>query len=73
MHTVFRWKGEPIADIEVWADARGERMVRYVAKRQIPCACTGRIETETYEGSMPESFWQTLAWQGGWSYRELEA
>jgi len=68
----FRWRGVPIADIREWAHARGERMVRYRAERDVPSAVTGRLEHEEHEGEVPESFWQDLMWSDGWRYTEIK-
>ncbi len=68
----FTWRGEPIHDIKEWANSRNERMVNYHAERQVPCPWTGGMMTEEYDGTMPETFWNSLAISHGWHYRELK-
>ena len=63
---VFNWKGKPIKDIHAWASERGERMVKYEARRQTPYG------PEFEQGEMPESFWSSLLWNAGWSYKEIK-
>ena len=65
MFTRYTWRGEPIPNIKEWAEARGERMVRYEAKRQTVYG------PESFVDEMPESFWNSLLWSNGWQYREL--
>ena len=63
----FSRYGKPIPDIHAWAAKRGERMVHYRGRRP-----DGYGGIEVQEGEMPESFWNMLAWTGGWSYKELK-
>lgn len=72
MNQTFAWRGEPIPDIRAWAASRGERMVEYHAERHVPNPYTGRIEIETMDGAMPESFWGNLLMTDGWMYTEVE-
>jgi hypothetical protein len=69
--TYLSWRGVPIPDPREWAAARGERMVRYRAERKVPNGFTGRLETESHEGEIPESFFGNLCMTDGWFYREL--
>lgn len=73
MYTRFTWRGESIADVRAWAAARGERMVRYHAERRMPNIITGRLDLETRDGEMPESFWANLRMSDGWHYTEVGA
>lgn len=65
MYQTFTWRGEPIQDIKGWADDRGERIVKYQATRPTPWG------HETYDGYMPESFWNSLCMNNGWTYKEI--
>ena len=62
---LFRWRGEPIQDIRTWAIERSESMVSYECTQHTPWG------PEISQGEMPESFWNTLAWTGGRSYKRL--
>jgi hypothetical protein len=65
MYQLFTWHGKPIYDIEEWAKERGEAMISYEEKQETPYG------PEFHYGKMPESFWNSLAWTGGRSYRKL--
>lgn len=67
----YFWRGQLIPDIRAWATERGERIVRYEARRERPNMLTGRLEVEVVEGEMPESFWNSLMISDGWVYRDL--
>ncbi len=70
VYQLFTWKGKPINDIHEWAREHGEMMVQYRATRPAPTPWDHHFK-EVQIGEMPESFWNTLAWTGGWSYVEL--
>lgn len=70
-YQVYRWRGEPIEDIHVWAKTRGEKMVRYHGERHVPDLRTGGMVLETDDGEMPESFWSGFGWTHGWHYSEV--
>jgi hypothetical protein len=59
MLTVFYWRGEPIRDIEQWAQTRGEHIVLVEEAVTYPSVFTGRIETEVRQLEMPESFFNS--------------
>ena len=71
MFQTYTWRGQPINNIQEWAAERGERMVRYEARRTIPDLRTGGLLEEIEHGEMPESFWNGLLMSHGWSYKEL--
>jgi hypothetical protein len=72
MYTCFQWRGEPIRDIRAWARERGEQMVRYHAERNVVSPWVPwEVVKEECDGEMPESFWNTIAIMGGWTYTEL--
>lgn len=66
----FTWRGEPITDIEQWCRERGEHLVQFRCERKVPNVVTDRLDTETKEGEMPESFWNNLLMTHGWHYTE---
>jgi hypothetical protein len=77
--TAFSWRGEPIHDIDAWAQARGEPMVR-VRETTTTLSVIGgqpreRVEVEIRE--MPRCFAQGLAvsepFGGGRVSREILA
>ena len=67
----FLWRGVMIPDIDAWAKARHEQMIRYRATREVPNVCFTRMITGTEEGEMPESFWNSLLMKDGWFYYEI--
>lgn len=71
MFQQFMWRGEPIADIRVWARARGEKMVRYRQWRHVPSMFPPwEMVLEEQFGAMPESFFDNLR-MGDWFYDDL--
>ena len=69
---VFTWRGEPIADIETWAQSRGEQMVRYRYTRRYYEPMYQREVEEYYDDAMPASFFGNLRYGTGEHYLELE-
>ena len=67
----FSWQDEPIQDISKWASDSGEPMIKYKAERSTPNMVTGQLDIESYEGKMPETFWNSLHMANGWHYTKL--
>ena len=65
------WRGEPIRDVDAWAQARNEEIVRFVARRWVPDPTTNRLENEEFESEAPASLFDNLVSQHGWQYIEL--
>ena len=64
----FCWRGEPIEDIETWAYARDEKMVDYIAVRNVLCPVTLTWTHEEYKASAPASFFDNLTMANGWVF-----
>lgn len=69
--TTFRWEGKHIPNIRAWARKRGEKMVCYSRERIIASSNCEHLITEIQDGLMPESFWNTLKQDFGWSFTEI--
>ena len=71
-HMELRWRGEPIGDPYTWAKSRGERVVRFHARRWVPNPLTNQLDLEEFISEAPESIYDNILTSHGWQYIELE-